>query len=74
MRLALGYSALIAALLILCGYRAVLNALTELLQAELLHMVAMSRAAAAVIPAYLGLGAGIGALGSAAAVRKYLKV
>ena len=37
-------------------------------------MVAMSRAAAAVIPAYLGLGAGIGALGSAAAVRKYLKV
>ena len=66
--------AMIAALLILCGYRAVLSSLTELLQAELLHMVAMPRAAAAVIPAYLGLGAGIGALGSAAAVRKYLKV
>ncbi len=63
--------ACLSAALVLWGYSAALEAMQSLLQSDFIELVSVKKAAKTIIVSFLGLGMGIGLLGSGCSVHKY---
>lgn len=66
--------AVLAAVLVLWGYRAGIRMLDQTMQTSMLQLLNASEVWFTISASFLGIGAGIGLLGSGISIRKYLKV
>lgn len=66
--------AVLAAILVLWGYRAGIRMLDQTMQSSMLQLLNASEVWFTISASFLGIGAGIGLLGSGISIRKYLKV